>query len=153
VINGWSISPILRVHTGGPFTVLNGADANLDGTNNDRAQLIGDPHVSNPGAGQWFNTAAFAKNNPVTGKPVDGNAPRNFLDGPSYKNLDLAIFRTFKLTERFNMQFRAEASNALNLVSLNAPSGNGATVGTSTFGQITSAQPMRQLQLGLRLTY
>jgi hypothetical protein len=153
IINGWSISPILRIHTGGPFTVLNGADANLDGTNNDRAQLIGDPHLSNQGAGQWFSTAAFAKNNPVTGKPIDGNSPRNFLDGPGYRNLDLAVFRTFKVTERFNVQFRAEASNALNLVNLNAPTGNGATVGTSTFGQITSAQPMRQLQLGLRLTY
>ena len=151
VVNGWSISPIVRLHSGLPFSVSNGADANLDGTNNDRAQLIGDPHISNPNAAQWFNTAAFAKNNPVTGQPVDGTSPRNFLDGPGYKNVDLAIFRNFPVTERFKLEFRAEASNVLNIVNLNNPSGT--TVGTTNFGQITTANPMRQLQLGLRLTY
>jgi hypothetical protein len=150
VINGWSISPIVRLHTGIPFSVSNGADANLDGNNNDRAQLIGDPHISNPGAGQWFNTAAFSKNAVVTGNPVDGTSPRNSLDAPGYKNVDLAIFRNFPVTERFKLEFRAEASNALNIVNLNSPS---ATVGTATFGQITTAQSMRQLQLGLRLTF
>ena len=151
VLNGWSISPIVRLHSGLPFSISNGADANLDGTNNDRAQLIGDPHLAHPSAAQWFNTAAFAKNNTVTGQPVDGNSPRNFLDAPGYKNVDLAIFRNFPIKEKVKLEFRAESSNAFNIVNLNAPSGT--TVGTSTFGQITAAQPMRQLQLGLRLTY
>jgi hypothetical protein len=150
VAQGWSISPIVRWHTGQPFTVSNGADANLDGTNNDRAQLIGYPGLANPGAAAWFNITAFAKNNPTTGKPVDGNSPRNFLDAPGYRSVDLAIFRKFPIRERIKIEFRAEASNVLNLVNLNTPS---ATVGTNTFGQITTAQPMRQLQLGLRLTY
>src|SRR5215813_6091204 len=151
VINGWSISPIVRLHTGIPFNVSNGADANFDGNNNDRPQLIGNPHVADPNAFMWFNTAAFAKNNPVNGKPVDGSAPRNFLDGPGYKNVDLAVFRNFAVTERFKLEFRAEASNVLNIVNLNNPSGT--TVGTTNFGQITTANNMRQLQLGLRLTY
>jgi hypothetical protein len=51
------------------------------------------------------------------------------------------------------LQLRADAYNVFNIVSLNAPSGNGATVGSSTFGQITSASAMRQLQLGLRFTF
>jgi len=153
VINGWSISPIVRLHSGLPFTVSNGADANFDGNNNDRAQLIGDPHTADPNAFMWFNTAAFAKNNPTNNKPVDGSSSRNAFDAPGYKNIDLAIFRNFPVTERFKLEFRAEASNVLNIVNLNNPSGNGATVGTSSFGQITSANPMRQLQLGLRLTY
>jgi len=151
VINGWSISPIVRLHTGIPFNVSNGADANFDGNNNDRPQLIGNPHVADPNAFMWFNTAAFAKNSPVNGKPVDGSAPRNFLDGPGYKNVDLAVFRNFAVTERFKLEFRAEASNVLNIVNLNNPSGT--TVGTTNFGQITTANNMRQLQLGLRLTY
>ena len=149
-INGWSISPIARLHTGLPFTVANGTDANLDGNSNDRAQLIGDPHVANPGAGAWFNTAAFAKNPAVTGSPVDGNSPRNFLDAPGYKSVDLAVFRNFPIGERFKMEFRAEASNVLNTVNMNAPN---ATVGNANFGTITGANAMRQLQLGLRLTY
>jgi hypothetical protein len=154
-INGWSIAPIFSIHTGVPFSVSNSIDANFDGNTNDRAQLIGDPHVADPNVFQWFNTAAFAQNNPATGQPVDGNASRNAFRSPGFKNLDLAIFRTFKLTERFNMEFRAEASNALNVANYNTPN---ATVAASNFGKITGATgngtgSMRQLQLGLRLTY
>jgi Carboxypeptidase regulatory-like domain len=157
IANGWSISPILKWHSGFPFTVLNGKDANLDGNNTDRAQLVGDPHngfcpnKSEVGsAACWFNTTAFVQNQPTSGAPVDGNSPRNFLNQPGYRDVDLAIFRTFKFNERFNMQFRGEALNVFNIVSLNAPN---ATAGTATFGQITSAQTMRQLQLGLRLAF
>ncbi len=150
ITNGWSISPILKVHSGLPFTISNGADANLDGNNNDRAQLVGNPSISNPGSAAWFNTAAFARNAPVSGAPVDGNSPRNFLDAPGYKDVDLAIFRTFKVRESLNLQFRAEAMNALNMANLNTPN---ATAGTANFGTITSAQPTRQIQLGLRLAF
>jgi hypothetical protein len=157
IANGWSISPILKWHSGFPFTVLNGKDANLDGNNTDRARLVGDPHNgfcpngSEVGsAACWFNTTGFVQNQPTNGAPVDGNSPRNFLNQPGYRDVDLAIFRTFKFNERFNMQFRGEALNVFNIVSLNAPN---ATAGTATFGQITSAQTMRQLQLGLRLAF
>jgi Carboxypeptidase regulatory-like domain len=155
VVNGWSIAPIFSAHTGLPFTVLNSIDANFDGNTNDRAQLIGNPNLPNPTVSEWFNTAAFAQNNPATGQPIDGNASRNGFRGPAFKNVDLAIFRTFRLTERFNMEFRAEASNALNIANYNNPN---ATVAANNFGLITAATGngtgnMRQLQLGLRLTY
>jgi hypothetical protein len=75
------------------------------------------------------------------------------LHGPIYKDVDLAISRDFKFRERFDLQARGDAYNVFNLVSLQNPAGNGATVGSSTFGQITSAFPMRQLQVGLRLTF
>ena len=114
-------------------------------------ECIGNPHTADPNAFMWFNTAAFVQNKATPNKPVDGNSPRNFLDGPGHKNVDLAVFRNFAVTERFKLEFRAEASNVLNIVNLNNPSGT--TVGTANFGQITTANPMRQLQLGLRLTY
>jgi hypothetical protein len=98
----------------------------------------------------WFNTAAFAQNVPANGASMDGNSPRNFLHQPSYRDVDLAISRAFKASERFSLQFRGEALNVFNIASLNAPN---ATVGTATFGRITSAQTMRQLQLGLRLVF
>jgi hypothetical protein len=146
---------------------MNGADANLDGNNNDRARLASDPMTGNclkpdgtqggPAVGAaacWFNNAAFVRNVPTNGAPVDGNSPRNFLNQPAYKDLDLAIFRTFKLNERFNMEFRGEALNVFNMVSLNAPNATApATSVPGSFGAITGAQTMRQLQLGLRLTY
>jgi hypothetical protein len=150
IVNGWAISSIIKLRSGTPFTVLNGLDANLDGAATDRAEVVGDPHIANPSAAEWFNTAAFVQNPVVTGVATDGNSPRNFLQNPGYRDLDLAISRIFKMTERFGLEFRAEGSNAFNMVSLNAP---GATVKTSTFGVITTAQPMRKLQFGLRLTF
>jgi hypothetical protein len=155
ILNGWSISPIIKVRSGLPFTVTNGnVDANLDGVTTDRAQLIGDPHIDNPTAAQWFNTAAFVQNKVVTGVATDGNSPRNLLDGPGFKVVDLAISRDFNLSERFKLRFRAEATNVFNMVNLGQPGAavpSGAT--STTFGVITSANSMRKMQFGLRLTF
>jgi hypothetical protein len=155
LLNGWSIAPIIKLRSGLPFTITNGnVDANLDGQTNDRAQLIGDPHLDNPTAERWFNTAAFVQNKVVTGRAVDGNSPRNLLDGPGYRNVDLAISRDFNLNERFKLRFRAEATNVFNMVSLGQPGAavpSGAT--SATFGVITAALPMRNMQFGLRLTF
>src|SRR2546421_695514 len=155
LVNGWSISPIIKMRSGLPFTITNGnVDANLDGNTNDRAQLIGDPHIDNPTAARWFNTAAFVQNKVVTGVATDGNSPRNLLDGPSYRAVDLAISRDFNLSERFKLRFRAEGTNVFNMVNLGQPGAavpSGAT--STTFGVITSANSMRKLQFGLRLTF
>jgi hypothetical protein len=155
-LNGWSISPIVKIRSGQPFTILNGVDANLDGNSStDRAQLVPgvNPIVGNPSAAEWFNTAAFTQNLATTGVVVDGTSGRNMLHGPWYKDVDMAVSRDFTIKDRYTVQARADAYNVFNLVSLSNPAGNGVTVGSSTFGQITSAFPMRQLQIGLRLTF
>jgi len=110
VTRGWSISPILKVHSGFPFTVLDGADANFDGKNTDRAQLAGNPSSGSCPNGVpvgsalcWFNTSAFAKN-PTTGGAIDGDSPRNFMNQPSYRDVDLAIFLTFKYGQYFLLE-------------------------------------------------
>jgi len=156
VFNGWSISPIVKIRSGLPFTVTNGnVDANLDGNTNDRARLIGDPHIDNPTAARWFNTAAFAQNPVVTGVATDGNSPRNFLYGPGYWTVDLGLSRDFNLTERVNLRFRAEATNAFNHVNLGQPGNSVPATGSTSasFGVITSANSMRKMQFGLRLTF
>jgi hypothetical protein len=157
ILNGWSISPIVKIRSGRPFTVTNGGvDANLDGvTGTDRAQLIGDPHLANPTADRWFNTDAFARNLAVTGSPVDGSSPRNFLYGPGMKIVDLALSRDFRFGERFKLRFRAEGTNILNIVNYDQPS-NGVPAtptSTSTFGSISTARDMRILQFGVRLSF
>jgi hypothetical protein len=151
VLNGWTLSPIITLSSGLPFTVSSGKDNNYDGVTNDRANVVGnpilDPHRSRAQVlAQWFNTAAFVAN-PIG---TDGTSARNLLDGPGSRNIDMGIFRDFSLRERMKLQFRAEFTNFFNLVNLNAPNG---TLTASTFGQITSAGNMRQLQLGLRLTF
>jgi hypothetical protein len=149
--NGWQIAPIIKLRSGLPFTVTNaGVDANLDGSTNDRAQLVGDPSLSSPSAAMWFNTSAFARNAAVTGQPVDGSSPRNFLDGPGYKAIDLAISRDFHLRGTARLTVRGEATNAFNMVNLGQP---GNSVGSSTFGVIRTAGAMRRVQLGVRLAF
>ena len=151
LLNGWTLSPIVTLSSGLPFTVLSGKDNNYDGVTNDRANTIGnpilDPRRPRPQVlAQWFNTAAFAAN-PIG---TDGTSARNFLDAPGSHNVDMGIFRDFAFRERARLQFRGEFTNFLNLVNLNTPN---ATLTSSTFGQITSAGAMRRLQLGLRFTF
>ena len=94
----------------------------------------------------WFTTAAFAVNPAGT----DGTSARNFLTGPGVRNVDLGIFRNFKIRDRLSLQARGELTNAFNLVSLNNPT---ASLNSNLFGQIRNASDMRQVQLGLRLTF
>jgi hypothetical protein len=118
-----------------------------------------DPHRSRSAtAAEWFNTAAFSQNcakTTITSTcvPIDGNSGRNMLRGPGFKDVDLAIFRDFTFKERYALQARLESLNVFNMVSLNNPTGNGATAGSTTFGVLTSAAQMRQLQFGLRFTF
>lgn len=153
LINGWSISPIVKIRSGKPFTVTNGnVDANLDGTGGtDRARLIGDPYLANPTAALWFNTAAFAQNTIVTGVATDGTSPRNFLYGPGYRVVDLALSRDFKIGERYKLRLRGEGTNVFNMVNLGDP---GSSVsGGSNFGVIRTGGAMRVLQFGARFTF
>jgi hypothetical protein len=178
VLNGWSVDPILKVHSGYPFTITNGVDANLTGnTGNERASFATAappyPHnCANPDGSMgapvgtvncWFNTSLYVRNPVTNGVFVDGNMPRNFLDGPGYIDVDLAIARHFKIGERFDLEFRAEGTNVLNRANLNppgaafalAPPTGGYTnpAGTSNYGKIISADLTRQLQFGLRLSF
>ena len=113
------------------------------------------PYLANPTAAQWFNTAAFAQNPVVTGIAVDGTSPRNFLYGPGYQVVDLALSRDFKFGERYKLRLRGEGTNVLNHVNLGDPVASvPATItSTSTFGTIRTGGAMRVLQFGARFTF
>src|SRR5438270_10059974 len=144
LVNGWSISPIIKIRSGLPFSITNGnVDANLDGNTNDRAQLVGNPRISNPTAAQWFNTAAFLQNKVVTGVATDGNSPRNLLDGPGYWVVDLAISRDFGLGECFTLRLRAEGTNVFKMGRLVQPGAAVPSDATSTiYVVLTLAYPV-----------
>lgn len=151
VLNGWSLSVIATAKSGAPLTCTTGQDNNVDGSSNDRCDVVGNP-ILDPNRSRaeavnaWFNTAAFKP--PAAG--ADGNSSRNLIDGPGQKLLDTAIFRQFRLRESMKLEFRAETTNALNLVNLNGPTMN---YNSANFGIINSAGNMRQTQLGLRLVW
>lgn len=179
ILNGWQISPIVYLHSGTPFTIGTGSDRNADGYGSDRADYVSgnspklDPHRPRFGTNSttqaWFNTAAFQANGPGVAGGIgpggaDGNVSKNSLFGPGYRDVDLGLFRTLNVWENIKIQFRAEATNAFNLVSLGGPgTGNPQVINPTTgvvtsaassgFGKITGANTMRQIQLGARLTF
>jgi hypothetical protein len=153
VADNWTLSTVIRLASGAPLTITSGRDNNNDGNTNDRANPVAgvkpllDPNRPRPEViRQWFNTAAFVENPPGT----DGITPRNWLEGPGYKIVDVGLFRNFGLAGRRQLQLRVEATNAFNLVNLSNPTTN---VRSSTYGQIRSARAMRQIQLGMRFQF
>jgi Carboxypeptidase regulatory-like domain len=162
LFNGYSLSTLASFNSGAPFTMTTGSDKNLDGYNNDRPNLVPgvnpflSPHRSRFTASQaWFNTAAFTANGP--GLPggigpggADGNAPRDYLRAPGYRDVDLGVSRTFKFERGMGLTFRADATNAFNMVSLNAPT---ASLSSGNDGKITGAASPRLIQVGARFSF
>jgi hypothetical protein len=152
VIGGWQVSPLVSFRTGFPFPIY-GADNS--GTFSRGARLDCNsipavtPDAAIPGVGvQWFtNNQNFTQ--PAVG--TFGNcAPQlGALRGPHFTNLDLSLHKDFQLTERFRLQFRTDFLNVFNHVQLDMPN-NGFG---STMGQITAAEPPRNIQLALKLYY
>jgi hypothetical protein len=160
LLNGWTISPIVSLQSGAPFTESTGTNNNFDSENANRPNLVPgvsaflDPHRSRAAvAAQWFNPTAFTPNGPGLGIGVggaDGNEPRDYLRAPGYRDIDLGVFRDIHFGEGITFQLRGEATNAFNIVSLSAPT---ATLSSSLNGHITSAASPRLIQIGGRLTF
>ncbi len=167
LLNGYSLSTLASFNSGAPFTITTGSDKNLDGYNNDRPNMVPgvnpflSPHRSRFVASQaWFNTAAFVANCPTgtTGCTTtgigpggaDGNTPRDSLRAPGYRDVDLGVSRTFKFERGMGLTFRADATNAFNMVSLNAPT---ASLSSGNNGKITGAASPRLIQVGARISF
>jgi hypothetical protein len=152
VIGGWAVSPIISFRTGWPMPVYGAADASGTNSRGSRADCNSIPAVTNtalPGIGvQWFtNNGNFTQ--PAVGTFGNCSPQLGSLRSPHYTDVDLSLHKDFRLSERFRLQFRTDFVNAFNHVQLNAPNmGLG-----STMGQITSAQPPRNIQLALKLYY
>ncbi|MGH9664523.1 MAG: carboxypeptidase regulatory-like domain-containing protein, partial [Bryobacteraceae bacterium] len=146
ILGGWQWNGIVTLQSGTPVKIVSGQDRYLAGTGSQRPNLVGDPAVANPGIAEWFNPAAFAL--PALG--TYGNLGRNILFGPGSKNVDLSLFREFKIVERFRLQLRAEAFNSLNHPNFTNPV---ATSTSANAGRILSAADPRILQFALRLRF
>ena len=167
VLGGWELSGIGTSRTGRPVNItVNRSAADLP---NGVASTPGDsappqrpdfvpgasfyPDVRTPG--QWFNLAAFRA--PLRG--TWGNMPRGLLRAPGLWQVDLALGKRTRLTERFNLDFRAEMFNLFNRAQYGLPNANISQ--PAQFGRITSvvnATPTgsggpRQVQLMLRLNF
>ena len=143
---GWQQSTIFTAASGPYSTVTVGTDNSRTGGGADRPNIEGDPNLSNPSISQWFDTTAF--------KPAAvgsfGNAGRGIILGPGAWNVDVALSRSFSVTEGQRVDFRAEAFNLFN----HARFGNPTTaMNSATFGQITTARDPRIMQFALKYAF
>lgn len=162
ILGGWQANGIFSAYSGTPFTVTSSATS-LNAPGNDQVadQVLPDvATLGGTGPGEsWFDPRAFR---PITTARY-GNAGLNILRGPGLVNVDLGLFRNFPITERFQLQFRAEAFNATNTPHFNNPGANASSMvlnpdGTvRTLGgytEITSAvNDERQFRFALRLSF
>ena len=162
VLSGYHFNTISVWQSGKPFDIVNGGGG-VDATtrnlqistqpvvdafsnratpqNNggpDRPNRVGNPHVGHPTLSQYFNPLAFAP------QPIGtvGNTQRNALYGPHFRHIDVSIFKDISLTERVNLQFRAEAFNVSNTPSYQILDGSGSVqLGNSAFGTVQNTDP------------
>ena len=175
VAGGWQTNGILSLRTGQPFTISGTACQGqwgkclpdlVAGQNPNAAPSGGRSPGTN---GLWFNTSALqvAYQNPATGVYTGGNLGLQSNTGPPTRTLDMSIFKSFNVTERFQLQLRAEAINIANTPIYSTPDGNlgdaklaatattPAVNGNGNFGKVLGANvgTERHSQFQLRLRF
>jgi len=148
-LGGWQVSSLFLYQSGNVFTAqMNSNNTNSQANSQYPNVVPGVPlYPANKTAAEWFNPAAFS----APAQYTYGNAGRNILRGPRYSDVDFSAAKTVRIMERAQIQFRFDATNALNHTSLGIPN---SSIGGSTVGQITGAQLSgRTLQLGARLSF
>jgi len=164
LVAGWQVATILGVHSGLPVNVYNGEaidPANVGSEWASRANYSYAPgctpnHIIDkavaPGVIQWFDPNCYEPQAPG----FYGNVRRNSIPGPGTLDLDASIIKNTKLTERVNMQFRAEAFNIMNHFNPGAPFG-GIYAANGEDGQTRESQsPIvtpRQIQFALKFDF
>ncbi|MFN0106242.1 MAG: hypothetical protein ACKV2U_29645, partial [Bryobacteraceae bacterium] len=163
---GWRINGIYSAYSGTPFTVsAAGASLNAPGSNQTADQIGELVKLGQAGPGsQYYDVTSFR--DPNFQRPANtfrfGSMGRNSVRGPGFQRTDLAMFKDFKFTERFVLQFKAEAFNFTNTPRFGNPASNvsnmtinaaGAVVNTNNFMAITFAEGERKFRFGLRLTF
>ena len=140
--DGWVTTGIVTLQTGQPFSVLTGADQSSTGLGDDRPDLVGNPNSGPKTVDQWFNTSAFVLNQPLT----FGNAGRNIVNGPGFRNFDFAILKDTTITETVKLQFRAEFFNLFNHPNFAIPRN---TLTAPGFGSLFQTPDVAQGTVGL----
>jgi Carboxypeptidase regulatory-like domain/TonB dependent receptor len=170
LVEGWQFATILGVHSGQPLDVAYGGNSALDPTYlgsqwGSRPNYSGAPgcHPNNvidkvttfngvTGL-YWFDPNCYVAQTPG----FFGDVTRNSLPGPGALSLDFSIIKNTKITERLNMQFRAEAFNIINHFNPGAPNTTVGTTGNFGFGiTAVSQSPVitpRQIQFAVKFDF
>lgn len=179
LVNDWQVAGIAVFQTGLPFSILDSnGTSRIQRANFNPAfassEFVGSGSVSTR-LNQYFNTTAFvpscqlgtitvlpSPNNFICGttgvqnpnfdpNSPFGNSPRNLIFGPGQKNVDISFIKFIPFTDRVKGEFRTEFFNVFNWVNYANP---GNTLGTATFGRITSAASgPRVIQFAFKLGF
>ena len=145
----WTLSTIVTLQSGMPVAVTQQTNFNaFAGFGTQRPNVTGDPALPHDERtpARWFNTAAFT----VAPQFMLGNASRNPVRGPGYRNVDLAASRRVRLQRGTTLELRMEAFNLLNSAAFGNPNG---VLGSAAFGSITSAGDPRVIQLAVKFAF
>lgn len=154
-LGGWQVAGMGTFQSGRPMSVYSGYY-----TFNNVVQSFADCSGCTPTMGsaqdidglKWFfspeQRAKFSS--PAMG--LLGNTGRNFFRGPGGWGLDMSILKRTMLTERFNLELRADMTNAFNHPVFGFPT---ATASAATFGRIRDSlvSDSRKIQLGAKLNF
>ncbi len=128
-LGGWEIAGITTFQTGTPYTIVNGADRNGDGLAGGDRPDIGNPNAPRNTRATISATCSTGFLNPDTGQCVNRNdvyvvqgtgfpgpttLGRNTERTSKVNNFDWSLFKTFRLTERFRLEYRLESFNIFN---------------------------------------
>jgi hypothetical protein len=178
ILGGWTVSAITNLTTGVPFTVFANTSVDFSGFNSvlDRPDVVGaGPLTINRGnPDNFFDPAYFGKvgSNFCPGSSVNrvttgcapagrvGTSPRNAYYGPGLINVDSAVGKTFPITERFKLEYRADFLNLLNHTNFNVTSAN-RSMNSGSFGQLSQTSQFnggdtgsaRVIQMTLKLKF
>ena len=158
LVGDWSLSPIVNLQSGNPFSPIIPLPTDGSGSgsllNFDRPDLVPGQSIKldNPTPDAFFNTKAFVRH-----PRGFGNAGRNIITGPGLQNFDLALAKNTKLTEEVRLQFRADTFNVFNHPNFAQPT---RTLTSGDFGRIVATRTVRgdlgssrQIQLGMKLMF
>jgi hypothetical protein len=173
LLGGWRLTGIFSAYSGTPFTVSGSAQSlQCIGCTQTAHQIGPVKKLGGKGPQQpYYDPSSFRdplfyfnQSNP---QYIPGSMGINVLYGPGYWRLDPGLFKNFKITEKVNMEFRAESTNLAHNTRWGNPSGNSAaqrlnadgSLNTSVanplqnFMAITGADSNRQFRFGARLSF
>ncbi|MBM3723922.1 MAG: carboxypeptidase regulatory-like domain-containing protein [Acidobacteria bacterium] len=155
IIGGWNLSGLFRATSGRPFSVFAGSStfnsfvgsfANCTGcSRSDGAVREEDGLI-------WYFNPAERGRFSAPGIGELGNTGRNFFRGDRFVNLDFSIAKKTRISERMNLEIRADFVNFTNSPSFGFPT---ATITSATFGRIRDSviSTSRQTMVAAKLNF
>ncbi len=151
ILGGWEVTGIWSLMSGLPLNFgCNCTSINTPGNSNSPELVAPFQALYGVNTNYWFNRSAFADPSVLAGKPTFGDVGRNILSGPGMFDLDGALFRDFRITERFTLEFRTDWFSVTNTPQFGNPN---TTLGSSTFGRVTGAGGARTIDVGAKLMF